>query len=124
MVENRIGAVAELTRLLAESAVNIESMSVEACGSSGAAIISVDHYDYALKVLSDAGFEAISGDALVVRIDDQPGALAHVAARFEQQHIDIRSMRFLCRDAGVAFAALVTSNNADAEKLVEDILVG
>jgi hypothetical protein len=124
LLDNRIGAVAELTRLLAVSNVNIESMCVEACGSSGAAVISVDRYDHSLKVLKEAGYDAISEDALVVRIADEPGALAKVAARFEQGHIDIRGIRFLCRNEGVALAALVTDDNTAAAALVADILVG
>ena len=123
LLDNRVGAVAELARQLAAEGVNIESMNVEACGAAGAVVVSVDRYDHALTVLRDAGFNALSEEALVVRIVDEPGALAKVAGRFEQDCIDIRSMRFVCRDAGIALAAIVTEDNEKAAKLVEDILV-
>ncbi len=39
IVENRVGAVADITRLLADEGINIGAMSVESCGTTGAAVL-------------------------------------------------------------------------------------
>jgi hypothetical protein len=86
--------------------------------------LTVDRYDEALLALQEAGFQAVSEDALIVRLTDAPGALARVAERFKSDALNIRSLRFLRREGGFALVALVTEDNERARLLVDDLLVG
>ena len=79
VVDDHPGALAEITRALAVAGINIETLSGELVESSGVITVAVDRYDEALVALRDAGFSAVSEDALVVRLDDSPGALARIA---------------------------------------------
>ena len=129
IVDNRVGVVADVMRHLADEGINVESMSVEstsvsAAGETGAIVMNVERYDRALRVLRDAGFEAVSEDALVVRIDDRPGALAKIAERFHIAGINIRSVRFIRRGREGSLVAIVTERTDEAIALVQDILVG
>lgn len=129
MVDNRVGVVADIMRHLADEGINVESMSVEstavhAGGETGAMVLHVERYDRALQVLRDAGYDAVSEDALVVRVDDRPGALAKIAERFHTAEINIRSVRFIRRGPEGALVAIVTERSDEAIALVKDILVG
>jgi len=73
--------------------------------------LSVDRYDAALKALREEGFQAITQDALLVRLEDKPGALAKIAVRFQEQAIQLRSMHIIQRRKGHAHVSIVTTDN-------------
>jgi hypothetical protein len=124
ITDNRSGILAELSQALAAREVNIESIDGEAAFETGVVTLTVDRYDEALLALQEAGFQAVSEDALIVRLTDAPGALARVAERFKSDALNIRSLRFLRREGGFALVALVTEDNERARLLVDDLLVG
>jgi hypothetical protein len=124
IVDNRAGMLADLSQVLAARKVNIESIDGESAESRGIIRLTVDRYDEALSALRDSGFQAISEDALLIRLKDESGALARAAARFKDANINIRSLRILRRDAGFALVTVVTEDNQAARHLVSDVLVG
>ncbi|MBE7502986.1 MAG: hypothetical protein HS113_22430 [Verrucomicrobiales bacterium] len=115
--------VADLAQVLADRGVNIEDIDVEESEQTGVANLTVDHYDVALQALRDAGFRAVSEDALVIRLKDEPGALAKVAVRFKAAGIGIRSMHILGRAGSAALVTIVCERPEEAKQLVRDLLV-
>jgi hypothetical protein len=87
------------------------------------AIMTVDRYDDALRVLAESGFSAISEDALLIRLDDRPGALAAIAHRFKEANIPLRSVRIIRRAGGAGIVALTTARTEEALALVKDVLI-
>ena len=73
-------------------------------------------------MLRETRFKVFSEDALVVKIEDRPGALAEIAARFKEASVGLRSMHIIRRDAGVSLASIVADDRALAEELVRDVL--
>ena len=123
ITENRPGVLAEIAEALAAADVNVETIDVEGVGDSAVAILSVDRYDEALRALNRTRFHAITEDALIVKLDDKPGALAQIAMRFKVAGINIRSVRFLRRVQDHAFVAISTERTAEAMELVKDVLI-
>ena len=124
ITENKAGEVAAISGLLADLNINIEDIEVEKGESLGVITLTVDQYDPALRALREAGFQAISQDALVVRLEDRPGALAEIAARFTDEAIQLRSMHIIQRKTGNAHVSIVTTDNVRAAELLRDVLVG
>jgi len=89
----------------------------------GFIIINVDEYDKALRALRDAGYQPVTEDAIVIRVTDEPGALARVANRFQEAHINLRSLHIIRRCKNINHVSLVSDNNEAAKNLVEDLLV-
>ena len=58
--------------------------------------------------------EQVSDDARVLRLADEPGALANVAGSLKDAGVNIESMHILSRQAGYAMVALKTDNRAEA----------
>lgn len=122
--ENKAGIVAKITEILASNNINIESIDAETFGNSAVTILTVDRYDDALRALRGLrGMKAITEDAILIRLEDQPGALAKIAKRFQDANINIRSLRFVRRDANYAIVAISTDRTDEALALVKDILV-
>lgn len=122
LVRNERGVAAEIATCLAESGVNIEEIEIEGVEDRGVVVLTVDRYDEALRALRDRGFHAITQDALLVRLEDKPGALAAIAVRLKDAGLDLRSMHILRRDATGTYASLVASDPTRAAELLKDVL--
>jgi hypothetical protein len=124
MVDNQVGIIADIARALSEAEINVESINTETAGDQGAVILTTDNYDHALYVLNQAGFKAVSDDdALVVRLPDEPGALARVAESLKQAGVNIQSMHILNRQRGYAMVALTTDDRARAETAIGSAVI-
>ena len=87
------GLTADITSALGSNDINIESLDAKKIDDTGVVMLKVDQYDRALRVLQNAGWNAITEDALIVRVKDEPGAIAHLAKRFRDANLQVRSMR-------------------------------
>ncbi len=117
MAKNEVGVIADISRVLADNNINIETLSTERL--AGIITMTTDDYDGALQALTDAGFKTTTDDALVLRLADKPGALAEVAERFKNTGINIQSMHILDRQDGYTTVALTSDDRARAEALVD-----
>lgn len=124
ITENQSGEVAKISTLLGDLKINIEDIEVEKGEEHGVITLTVDQYDEALKAIREEGFQAITQDALLVRLEDKPGALAQVATRFEEKDIGLRSMHIIQRRKGYAHVTIVTTDNVKAREMLKDIIVG
>lgn len=122
--EGHPGELAAVTRILGEAGINIESIDgEEEDDGHGVLSLTVDRYDESLRLLRAAGFRPITEDAVVIRVADEPGALAKVAARFSDAGVNIRSLHIVRRRKGSCLVSLVTSDNEAASRLVADLIV-
>jgi hypothetical protein len=120
---DRPGTLADIAERLAAHGVNILEMDVTDDHAHGVILLQAEPYDEALRALADSGYHAVSEDVLVIRIKDEPGALAKVAARFREPQININAMRIVRRDGGWASVILSTNDNDRARALLADCLV-
>ena len=118
-VRDEVGVIADISKALADENINIEALNTEAAGEKGVVILTTNESDRALRVLMNAGFRAISDEATVIRLRDEPGALAKVAEKFKVAGVNIRSMHILSRHAGYANVALTADDEAKAKALLE-----
>jgi len=121
---NRLGLIADLTEALALADINIRSVDAEEVGDNAVIVFDVDQYDRALQSLRDIqGIQIITEDAILVKLRDQPGALAQVARRFTDAGVSVRSVRFIQRDEDFALVAISTVRTEAALALVADISI-
>ena len=118
LVNNEVGVIADITATLANAGVNLESINTEASAERKAVILTTDNADHALYVLNQAGYKAVGDEVLVLRLRDEPGALASVAERLKQAGINIQSMHILNRSGGYAMIALTTDDRSRTEAAI------
>ena len=123
MAENEAGVIADISKALADDDVNIETLNTDSIDEQGVVFLTTNDFDKALHALKKAGFKAITDDALIIRLRDEPGALAKIAEKFKQAGISIRSLHILKRHAGHSMVALAADDRAKAEALVGNDLI-
>ena len=116
---NQVGIIADMTTVLADAGINIATIDAEGAGDTGIVILTTPENDRALDVLRSAGFKAVTDDALVIRLRDEPGALAKVAERLRRAEVNIQSLHILARHAGYTTVALSPDDRAKAEALID-----
>ena len=121
--EDRPAVVAEIAEAMGAAGVNIEFLDAEVVGASKIVVLTVDQYDAALKALAQTSLQAISEDALVIRLPDRPGELARVTQRLRESEIDVRSIRIIRREGGTGIVAVATDKNDEARKVLAEVLV-
>lgn len=124
MVKSEVGVIAGITAAIADAGVNILTINTENSGETGIVIIITDDNDAALQALTTAGFRAVIDDVLVIRLPDEPGALAKVAEKFKIAGVNIQSLHILDRHGDYTTVALSADDREMAEALVgPDVIV-
>ena len=119
MAKNEVGVMADITRVLADSSINISTISAEASGDKGAISLTTDDYDGALRALTDAGFKTVTDNSLIVSLRDEPGALAKVAEKLKQGGVNIQSLHIVERRGDYTTVAILPDDRAKAESLLD-----
>lgn len=115
--------IARVASILGDAGINIEDIDADRIEETGTIVLMVDQLDAALRVLSAANLRAVTQDALVIRLEDKPGALAAIAKRLRDAGIDVRSMHILRRDGTQSLVSLVVSDQAAAKAVLEDVMM-
>jgi len=124
ITENRLGIITDISEALANENINIDNIDAKTFSDQVVVLVSIDQYDHALHTLSQfKGFQIITEDAILIRLENEPGALAKIARRFTDAQIDLRSIRFIKRNENFGLVAISTDRTSDALELVSDVIV-
>lgn len=91
-MENRAGRLAEITRVLADSGVNIRALSLADTSDFGILRLLVDDTDKAMEALNAAGLTVRATDVVAVEVADRPGGLSFVLALLQGSSINVEYM--------------------------------
>lgn len=124
ITENRLGVITKISEALAIENINIESLDAHLAGDHVVVVLNVDQYDKALHVIHKLNnMRIVTEDAILVKLINEPGALAKIARRFTNAGIGLRSIRFIQRDKHFGLVAISTDRTEEALELVADVLV-
>jgi len=113
----------ELSTLLADKRINIADIEARVHGVDAVIQLDVDRHEDALRVLAEEGFHVVADDSLLLRIADQPGALANIARRLAEVQIDIRAIRLVQRHADFSVISVNCDKNDAARDVLRDVLL-
>ena len=91
-LEDRPGALADLTETLAKSAVNILAIHASPCGGEGVAQFITSNPDATIEALRDMAFGYTTQEVLMVTLAHEPGALARLARALADAEININAV--------------------------------
>jgi hypothetical protein len=115
-LENKEGRLADVTKTIADSGINIRAMSIADTTDFGILRLIVNDPEKAFKSLTDAQFTVSEKDVLAVGFADEPGSLSTVLTTLLQDDIIIEYMyAFLGKCKGKALVILKVSDNEKAE---------
>lgn len=94
-LDNRPGALARLTELLAGGGVNIEALAAWGMDDEGIVRLITDDTEATRRLLSDAGLAVTEHQVLATFLPHQPGELARVARSLADAGVNIDALYVL-----------------------------
>ena len=91
-LENRAGQLAQVTRVLADNAIDMRALSIAETSDYGVLRLIVDDAERATHILLDNGFILSMTPVSVVAVPDQVGGLAPVLQALADGQMDVEYM--------------------------------
>jgi hypothetical protein len=91
-IENKSGRLAEVTRVLGESGVNIRALSLADTSDFGILRLIVDQTDRAKQALKDQGFTVSKTEVIAVEVPDRPKGLFGILDTLDRAGVNVEYM--------------------------------
>ena len=119
-VENKQGALVEVTDLLAVNGIDVRALSIADTKEFGILRLIVDETDKAADVLQKAGFVAKITPVIGVKISDQPGKLSAALKALDKAGVNVEYLyAFLSRTPRHAYVVFRVSDNDKAQAALD-----
>jgi len=99
-LENKPGALAEVTRILGESGVNIRALSLADTKDFGILRLIVNDKEKAKEVLDRKGFTVRKTEVVAVEVPDRPGGLADIMRILAEADINVEYLYAFVQQSG------------------------
>jgi len=120
-LENKAGRLAEVTRVLSETGVNIRALSLADTSDFGILRLIVNDNDKAKKVLKEHGFTVGKTDVVAVEVEDRPGGLSHILDVLSKKNINVEYMYAFVQHSGKDAVIIFRFDDIDAAiKLLQE----
>jgi hypothetical protein len=115
-VVNKIGVLEDMSKLLADHAININAVAVYAQDGKAIIMLVTDDNLRAMDALKKAGYGSLKErETVMVELENKPGALKALTVRLAENDIDITQIYgTTCPASCPATIMLSTSNNDKA----------
>lgn len=91
-IENKSGRLAEITRILGESGINIRALSLADTSDFGILRLIVNDVESANRVLKEKGFTVNKTEVVAVEVPDRPGGLGAILHALDAEQINVEYM--------------------------------
>jgi len=99
-LENKPGALAEVTRILGEAEVNIRALSLADTKDFGILRLIVNDNEKAKEVLGRRGFTVRKTEVVAVEVPDRPGGLAEILKILAAAQINVEYLYAFVQQSG------------------------
>ncbi len=120
-VENKKGALVEITEALAKSEINMRALSIADTEEFGILRLIVNDTDTASELLEELGYLIKTTEVVGVKIGDQPGKLSKALSVLDEHNINVEYLyAFMARTEKHAYVVLRVADNTAAESALEN----
>ena len=120
-LENKVGRLAEITRVLGEKGVNIRALSIADTTEFGILRMILTQPDEVRGILEEAGFTVSETEVIVVEVPDEPGGLARVLASLRKAKINMEYLyAFVAPRGKNALVVMKVEKIEEARELLEE----
>jgi hypothetical protein len=99
-LENKPGALAEVTRILGESGVNIRALSLADTKDFGILRLIVNDNEKAREILGRKGLTVRKTEVVAVEVPDHPGGLAEILKILSEASINVEYLYAFVQQSG------------------------
>lgn len=119
-VENKQGAIVDITDALAINHVDMRALSIADTKDFGILRLIVNDNELAIKTLQQHGYLVKNTDVVGVKIGDEPGKLSTALKVLDDAQINLEYLyAFMSRTEKHAYVVLRVADNTAAEKALE-----
>lgn len=120
-VVNKIGVLADMSKVLAQGEVNIEAVLGYAQANQAKIILVTADNLRAIEALKKAGYNSVSeNEVVIIELENKPGALKGITANLAGAGIDIKRIYGTVCTAGCP--AKIILSTSDNKKALEALL--
>ncbi len=120
-VENKQGAIVDITDALAKNHVDLRALSIADTKDFGILRLIVNDNELGIKTLQEHGYLVKNTEVVGVKIGDAPGKLSAALKVLDDEKINLEYLyAFMTRTEKHAYVVLRVADNAKAEKALED----
>ena len=92
-VANKVGVLADMSKLLSEGGINIEAVAGYALGSEAKLMVVTADNAAAVNILKKAGYASLKeNEVVVVDLENKPGALKEITLSLAGNGVDIKQV--------------------------------
>jgi hypothetical protein len=99
-LENKPGALAEVTRILGEAGINIRALSLADTKDFGILRLIVNDNDRARQILGQKGFTVRKTEVVAVEVPDRPGGLADILKCLSEAGVNVEYLYAFVQQSG------------------------
>ena len=120
-VENKQGALVEITDLFAANGIDMRALSIADTQDFGILRVIVNDTEGAMRILKNGGHLVQATDVIAVKISDAPGKLSAALHALNVSGVNVEYLyAFLARTQRHAYVVLRVADNAAATAILED----
>ena len=120
-VENKQGALVEITDLFAANGIDMRALSIADTQDFGILRVIVNDTEGAMRILKNGGHLVQATDVIAVKISDAPGKLSAALHALNVSGVNVEYLyAFLARTQRHAYVVLRVADNAAATTILED----
>lgn len=112
-LENKAGRLFEVTRILAESGINIRALSLADTSDFGILRLIVNDNERAKEVLRQQGFTVGKTEVVAVEVTDQPGGLHRILEILFKANVNVEYMYAFVHQSGSNAVIIFRFDNLD-----------
>ncbi|MFH0827367.1 MAG: ACT domain-containing protein [Candidatus Omnitrophota bacterium] len=111
-VTNKIGILADMSRLLADAGINIDAVAGYAVGNEARIMLVTPDDARAEETLKKANYTSIKlNDCIVVDLENKPGALKDITAKMASEMLDIKQIYGSACTAGCPAKIIISTTD-------------
>ncbi len=120
-IENKKGSLAEVTKFIAESQINLKALSIADTQEFGILRMITDKPDEARDILKNEGYTVTATSVLAVALTDAPGSMASILSVLSEADISVEyTYAFMTKVENKAYMIFRVDDNDKATKALVD----
>lgn len=120
-IENKKGALSEVTKFIAQNKINLYALSIADSKDFGILRIITDDPNNARDLLKGEGYTVIATSVLAVELDNAPGSMANILGILSDADVDVEyTYAFISNVKGKAYMIFRVDNNDKARNALTD----
>ncbi len=117
--DDRIGALADISRLLSEMGINLLSAHVQTEGEEAVIHLLTTSQSYAYSALKEAGFSVGVREVVLIELPHHPGFLCRISEALARKGIAIEELYVTVpENGGSGLVVFTTSHNSKAVQML------